>query len=123
MTLDPNPSDSRRLSSSTKDQMPGNSTARGHSSSGNRETSQPRPLQPPPPIDPQSKIPMSQRRVPPAKLNLTLDLSVTNLSTFSKNLDGTYGNASKPEHGPDTSCGFAASSGVVREIFCYIAWN
>lgn len=42
---------------------------------------------------PTTRIPLSQRRVPPAKLNLTLDLSVTNLSNVPGG-SGTVGSGS-----------------------------
>jgi len=68
-----------------------------------------------------TRIPLSQRRDPPPKLSLTLDLSVTNprCGNTSKYVDQTgvpLASALRRRDAvvPDSSFGIAASSGVVR---------
>jgi len=65
---------------------------------------------------PTTRIPLSQRRVPPPKLSLTLDLSVTNPGVSLKKLEGAGSTGvpgGKKEQVSDSSHGIAASSGVV----------
>jgi len=68
-----------------------------------------------------TRIPLSQRRDPPPKLSLTLDLSVTNprAGNTSKHVDPSgvpLASALRRRDAvvPDSSFGIAASSGVVR---------
>ena len=67
-----------------------------------------------------SRIPLSQRRVPPPKLSLTLDLSVTNPGTsllkHRKEELPVTNTTDRKEPVADCSFGIAASSGVVRYL-------
>jgi len=93
----------------------------------------------PPAANGPTRIPLSQRRDPPPKLSMTLDLSVTNPRLSSKNAAdravGTGGNAGNMTPStvvrrrdavvPDSSYGIAASSGVVsqKRLFYRIEYN
>ena len=73
-----------------------------------------------------TRIPLSQRRDPPPKLSLTLDLSVTNPrgGNTSKYIDQSgvpLASALRRRDAvvPDSSFGIAASSGVVRLLSSY----
>jgi len=73
-----------------------------------------------------TRIPLSQRRDPPPKLSLTLDLSVTNPrgGNTSKYVDHSgvpLASALRRRDAvvPDSSFGIAASSGVVRSLPVY----
>ena len=77
-----------------------------------------------------TRIPLSQRRDPPPKLSLTLDLSVTNPrgGNTSKYVDQSgvpLASALRRRDAvvPDSSFGIAASSGVVRPPSSYFSWS
>ena len=67
---------------------------------------------------PTTRIPLSQRRQPPAKLSLTLDLSVTNSWPANKRTFSISSSidADPKDVKPGSTLGIAASSGVVSLI-------